>query len=165
MTLDNKLPPPGRLGEPGHGIKICISQVDAGFLRREPIGLVHRLTPSNHHLIRLEHQSTATSGLTVWESADMIKDPPLLTVKRNVCRPDKQLLKRFAGVPTSYVVDAMGGRGGLDFEIRPLVDDGGGRMSTFVGPALTCHSGRSSFGTKPGSVSPLPLNLAFNPSV
>ena len=70
----------------------------------------------------------------------MIKDPPVLTVNRNICRPDAQLLKRFVGVPTGYVVDAMGGRGALDFEIRSLVDDGG-PMNTFVGPALTCHCG------------------------
>ena len=70
----------------------------------------------------------------------MIKDPPLLTVNRNICRPDKHLLERFVGIPTGYVVDAMGGRGALDFEISPLVEDGG-PMSTFVGPALTCHCG------------------------
>jgi 4-hydroxy-4-methyl-2-oxoglutarate aldolase len=70
----------------------------------------------------------------------MIKDPPLLTVNRNICRPDKHLLERFADIPTAYVVDAMGGRGALDFEIEPLVGNGG-PMSAFVGPALTCHCG------------------------
>jgi len=70
----------------------------------------------------------------------MIKDPPVLTVNRNICRPDAQLLKRFVGVPTGYVVDAMGGRGALDFEIRSLADDAG-PMNGFVGPALTCHCG------------------------
>ena len=70
----------------------------------------------------------------------MIKDPPLLTVNRNICRPDKHLLERFADIPTAYVVDAMGGRGALDFEIGPLAGNGG-PMSAFVGPALTCHCG------------------------
>ena len=50
----------------------------------------------------------------------MIKDPPLLTIRRDFPRPSAATMKAFAGVPTGYVVDAMGGRGGLDYRIKPL---------------------------------------------
>jgi 4-hydroxy-4-methyl-2-oxoglutarate aldolase len=50
----------------------------------------------------------------------MIKDPPLLTIRRSFPRPRPEELAAFAGVPTGYVVDALGGRGALDYRIKPL---------------------------------------------
>ena len=50
----------------------------------------------------------------------MIKDPPLLTIRRNFPRPSAGEVAAFADVPTGYVVDAMGGRGALDYRIKPL---------------------------------------------
>ena len=44
---------------------------------------------------------------------------------------------RFRGVPTSFICDAMDGRGSLDWRIKPVA--GGG----FAGVALTCHCGPS----------------------
>jgi len=41
----------------------------------------------------------------------MIKDPPLLTIKRRFARPPTTLVEAFRGVPTGHLVDAMGGRG------------------------------------------------------
>jgi 4-hydroxy-4-methyl-2-oxoglutarate aldolase len=67
----------------------------------------------------------------------MIKDPPLLTIRREFPRPSAAVMKAFAGVPTGYVVDAMGGRGGLDYRIKPLAP----QNVPLVGVAMTCHCG------------------------
>ena len=40
----------------------------------------------------------------------MIKDPPLLTIRRAFPRPSAAVMRAFTGVPTGYVIDAMGGR-------------------------------------------------------
>ena len=66
----------------------------------------------------------------------MIKDPPLLKIRR-VTRPDAKLLAGFAGIPTGYLVDAMGGRGCIDYRIKPLVQSD----AVMVGVAVTCHAG------------------------
>jgi 4-hydroxy-4-methyl-2-oxoglutarate aldolase len=67
----------------------------------------------------------------------MIKDPPVLTIRRNFPRPAPSDIAAFADVPTGYVVDAMGGRGALDFRIKPLAP----AKSVLVGVAITCHCG------------------------
>jgi 4-hydroxy-4-methyl-2-oxoglutarate aldolase len=51
----------------------------------------------------------------------MIKDPPLLRIRRGFTRPSEALLAGFAGIPTGYLVDAMNGSGCLDYRIKPLV--------------------------------------------
>ncbi len=67
----------------------------------------------------------------------MITDPPLLKIRRGFKRPSSKLLAGFAGVPTGYLVDAMGGRGCLDYRIKPLVQ----RDEVMVGVAVTCNAG------------------------
>lgn len=67
----------------------------------------------------------------------MIKDPPLLKIRRKFPRPSAKLLAGFAGVPTGYLVDAMGGHGCLDYRIKPLIAS----TEVMVGPAVTCHAG------------------------
>ncbi|HWA48782.1 MAG TPA: hypothetical protein VG742_10935 [Dongiaceae bacterium] len=67
----------------------------------------------------------------------MIKDPPLLTIRRNFPRPSRQDVAAFANVPTGYAIDAMGGRGALDYRIKPLMP----ATSVLVGVAVTCHCG------------------------
>lgn len=67
----------------------------------------------------------------------MITDPSILTIRRNFPRPDAGLVAAFAGVPTGFAVDAMGGRGGLDHRIKPLVAP----TAPLVGIALTCDNG------------------------
>jgi 4-hydroxy-4-methyl-2-oxoglutarate aldolase len=67
----------------------------------------------------------------------MIKDPPLLTIRRSFPRPRPEELAAFAGVPTGYVVDALGGRGALDYRIKPLTP----ASTVMVGTAVTCHCG------------------------
>jgi regulator of RNase E activity RraA len=67
----------------------------------------------------------------------MIKDPPILKVRRSFPRPTQRQLAAFAGVPTGYIVDALGGGGGLDYRIRPLVDS----SEIMIGTAITCYAG------------------------
>jgi 4-hydroxy-4-methyl-2-oxoglutarate aldolase len=67
----------------------------------------------------------------------MIKDPPLLTIRRNFPRPSAAEVKAFAGAQTGHVIDAMNGRGSLDYRIKPLAPP----ASTVVGVAMTCHCG------------------------
>lgn len=67
----------------------------------------------------------------------MIKDPPLLTIRRDFQRPSAQDIAAFAGVPTGYAVDAMNGRGALDYRIKPLAP----ATSVMVGVAITCDCG------------------------
>jgi 4-hydroxy-4-methyl-2-oxoglutarate aldolase len=66
----------------------------------------------------------------------MLDNPPLLTVHRGYRRPDAALLRRFAGVQTSHLVDAMDGRGAMDWRIKPLDP----ARAAFVGPALTAFT-------------------------
>ena len=67
----------------------------------------------------------------------MIKDPPVLRIRRGFARPTDALLAQFAGVPTGYLVDAMGGSGCLDYRIKPLAEP----SAVMVGTAMTCHAG------------------------
>jgi 4-hydroxy-4-methyl-2-oxoglutarate aldolase len=67
----------------------------------------------------------------------MIEDPPLLTVRREIQRTPAKLLEGFAGVPTSWIVDALEGRAALDHAIKPVVH-GPGVAGHVVGSALTC---------------------------
>lgn len=67
----------------------------------------------------------------------MIKDPPLLTIRRNFERPSTEIVEAFQGVPTGYLVDAMDGRGCLGHAIYPLMPD----RASLLGVAITCHAG------------------------
>jgi 4-hydroxy-4-methyl-2-oxoglutarate aldolase len=60
----------------------------------------------------------------------------LLTVRRNFPRPTAAQLASFADTPAGFVVDAMNGRGALDFRIKPVFEAHG-----FCGVALTCEAG------------------------
>ena len=65
----------------------------------------------------------------------MIEDPPLQQIRRNFARPAHEVLARFNGVPTEHLVDAMDGRGALDFMVKPIDPS----RAHFVGSALTCQ--------------------------
>jgi 4-hydroxy-4-methyl-2-oxoglutarate aldolase len=65
----------------------------------------------------------------------MIEEPPPLVFAPEAERPPAELVERFRGAPTSFIVDAMGGTGALDWRIKPLV----GR--SLLGVALTCDCG------------------------
>lgn len=66
----------------------------------------------------------------------MIGDPVMLTIRRNIERPSRALLKSFDGMPTGFVTDAYNGKGCLDFEIKPLMP-----AMTFHGTAITAFCG------------------------
>lgn len=63
----------------------------------------------------------------------MIEDPPLLDIAQEIKRAPAHLVDQFRGVPTSFIVDAMNGRGALHARIKPVTDVGG-----FTGSALPC---------------------------
>ena len=65
----------------------------------------------------------------------MIEEPPPLVYASAVERPPAVLIEGFRGAPTSFIVDAMGGSGALDWRIRPIVGH------SFLGVALTCDCG------------------------
>ena len=67
----------------------------------------------------------------------MIKDPPLLTVRQIFARPNAEEVAAFANVQTGHAVDAMNGRGALDYRIKPLAPP----ATPMVGVAITCHCG------------------------
>ncbi len=67
----------------------------------------------------------------------MLKDPPLLTVRRMWQRPDAFTLGRLKGVQTGQAADAMQGRGALDADIKAI--DPANAM--FLGTALPCETG------------------------
>ena len=71
------------------------------------------------------------------EHPRMIEDPPLLTIRRGFARPPSATVAAFAGLPTGHAVDAMGGRGALDYRVKPLAP----MTSVMVGVAMTCHCG------------------------
>ena len=67
----------------------------------------------------------------------MLKDPPLLTIRRSFARPPRALIAKLAGAQTGHIVDAMQGRAALDHAIKPLDPE----RAEFAGPALTCQTG------------------------
>ena len=69
----------------------------------------------------------------------MIKDPPLLTIRRDFERPGRDLLAKLAGAQTGHIVDALLGRGALDQAVKPVDPE----RAQFVGSALTCETGPS----------------------
>jgi 4-hydroxy-4-methyl-2-oxoglutarate aldolase len=66
----------------------------------------------------------------------MLENPAALTIHRGHQRPDPTLLDLFRGAQTSHLVDAMDGRGALDWKIKPLDP----ANASFVGPALTAFA-------------------------
>ena len=69
------------------------------------------------------------------EYGPMIDEPPLLTIAKTTERPEEELVRRFRDVPTSFICDAMGGQGALDWRIKPISE------TAMVGIALTCNCG------------------------
>jgi 4-hydroxy-4-methyl-2-oxoglutarate aldolase len=65
----------------------------------------------------------------------MIEEPPLLTIATKIARPSAQLIERFRGAPTSFIADALGGDGALDWRIKPITG------ASLAGVALTCDCG------------------------
>ncbi|HYF08252.1 MAG TPA: hypothetical protein VD970_11570 [Acetobacteraceae bacterium] len=66
----------------------------------------------------------------------MLDNPPLMTIHRGHRRPDRTLVDQFRGAQTSHLVDAMEGRGALDWRIKPMDP----ANATFAGPAMTAFA-------------------------
>jgi len=63
----------------------------------------------------------------------MIKEKPVITIRRGFARPDSALVDALRGAMTGHVVDSMSGRGALDYRIKPIQPE----LSTICGTALT----------------------------
>lgn len=66
----------------------------------------------------------------------MLKDPPLLRVKRTFARPDLKLVDKLLGAQSGHLTDAMLGRGALDAAIKPLDP----KNASFAGIAFPVES-------------------------
>ena len=66
----------------------------------------------------------------------MIGDPVALSIRRNIERPTKSIMKSFVGMPTGFVTDAFNGKGCLDYAIKPLLP-----TMNFSGSAITAYCG------------------------
>ena len=67
----------------------------------------------------------------------MIDDPPLITLRRKVPRPTAAQLAALNGTPTGFIIDALGGRGAVAPDIKPVIAE----QASFCGVAVTCHVG------------------------
>lgn len=67
----------------------------------------------------------------------MIEDAPKIRIATTLRRPRPDQTAALRGVPTGFVVDALGGGGALDYRIKPVVAE----QAVFCGPALTCNAG------------------------
>ena len=66
----------------------------------------------------------------------MLKDPPLLTVRRSFERPLLAQVDKLAGAQSGHLIDALLGRGALDAAIKPVDPS----RASFVGVALPCET-------------------------
>lgn len=78
----------------------------------------------------------------------MIEEPAKLTICKPKRRPTAAQIAAFKDIPTGFVVDAMGGRGALAWDVKPLWD------VHVAGPALTV-------GNAPGDIMATLAALAF----
>ena len=67
----------------------------------------------------------------------MIDDAPPIQAWLPLRRPRPEQVAALRGVPTGFVVDALGGAGALDYRIKPVVPG----QAVFCGPAITCDAG------------------------
>jgi 4-hydroxy-4-methyl-2-oxoglutarate aldolase len=70
----------------------------------------------------------------------VLKDPPLLTIRRTVPRLSAARLEPFRDCITGWLGDARQGRGAMDAAVKPVAPELPG-MRRFVGSALTCWCG------------------------
>jgi len=67
----------------------------------------------------------------------LIDDAPKVRVAAQLRRPRPEQIAALQGVPTGFVVDALGGGQALDYRIKPVVPE----QAAFCGPAITCDAG------------------------
>lgn len=67
----------------------------------------------------------------------MIENAPKIRNHPAPRRPRPDQVAALSGVPTGFIVDALGGSGALDHRVKPVIAE----QATFCGPALTCDAG------------------------
>ncbi len=67
----------------------------------------------------------------------MIDDAPKIQIDQPLRRARPEQVAALTGVPTGFLVDALGGAGALDYRIKPVVPE----QATFCGSALVCNAG------------------------
>ncbi|MCP5266335.1 MAG: RraA family protein [Burkholderiaceae bacterium] len=67
----------------------------------------------------------------------MIDEAPPIRIATDLARPTPEEVALFRDVQTGVAVDALGGRGALDHQVKPLFAD----QSILCGVALTCDAG------------------------
>jgi 4-hydroxy-4-methyl-2-oxoglutarate aldolase len=67
----------------------------------------------------------------------MLKDPPVLTIRRAFKRPSRDLVAKLKGAQTGHLVDALQGRGALEHHVKPVDPE----RAAFAGVAITCECG------------------------
>jgi 4-hydroxy-4-methyl-2-oxoglutarate aldolase len=70
----------------------------------------------------------------------MLKEPPLLTIRRSFPRPTAEQVQTLSQATTGWVIDAQNGRGSLGSAIKPVLTDS---LATrrCCGTAVTCWCG------------------------
>jgi 4-hydroxy-4-methyl-2-oxoglutarate aldolase len=97
---------------------------------------------------QLSMQLSLQPSLQAWQPYDpttgrptegtlMIDNPPAVMVNEARPRPTPAQVAALTGVPTGFLVDALGGSGALDYRVKPVVAE----QSVFCGVALTCNAG------------------------
>ncbi len=86
---------------------------------------------------RILRHARRLNGANHKKERAMLKDPPILTIRREFKRPPRELIAKLAGAQTGHIVDALQGRGALDHHVKPADPE----RASFVGPALTCECG------------------------
>lgn len=67
----------------------------------------------------------------------MIDDAPKIQINQPLRRARAEQVAALTGVPTGFLVDALGGAGALDYRIKPVVPE----QASFCGSALVCNAG------------------------
>jgi len=67
----------------------------------------------------------------------VIDDAPKIQIDQPLRRARAEQVAALTGVPTGFLVDALGGAGALDYRIKPVVPE----QATFCGSALVCNAG------------------------
>jgi 4-hydroxy-4-methyl-2-oxoglutarate aldolase len=65
----------------------------------------------------------------------MMAKEAVLTIRKNIPRPDPELVTKLSGFPTGYFVDIQGRRGALDCGIKPMWD-----FAPVIGTAVTVRT-------------------------
>ena len=113
------------------GLPAPRSGLIAGFL-----GYHVGLAPSPQSQPWISASSKGKSNRLTRSPADD-RDPPLITLRRKVLRPTGAQLAELNGTPTGFIIDALGERGAVAPDIKPVITD----QASFCGVAVTCHVG------------------------